>query len=121
MQCVEKISKGFNNYEEEINRIIREKRKINMYLKDAYLEGNTLILEFSRNENSICKKRAIAAQGKIKKYKDKYDFIQTQIINRRSFRNHMYITWAVISCLEFDGKYLLFIERKRRGYHRKKR
>lgn len=29
MQCIEKITKGFNNYEEEINQIIKENgRKI---------------------------------------------------------------------------------------------
>lgn len=120
MQCV-KIEGKLNNYEVELNRIIKEKRKKNMCLKDAYLENNTIILEFSVNENPICKKRAIAVQGKIKNYKDKYDFIRTQTTQRRSLRNHMYITWAVINCLEFDGKYILFISRKRRGYHRKKR
>lgn len=120
MQCV-KIEGKFNNYEEELNRIIKEQRKKNMYLKDAYLENKIIVLEFSRNENSISKKRSIAVQGKVKKYKDKYDFIRTQTNSRRSLRDHMYITWAVINCLEFDGKYLLFISRKRRGYHRKKR
>lgn len=121
MQCIEKITKGFNNYEEEINQIIKEKRKKNMYLENAYLENNTIVLTFLENENPICKKRAIAVQGKVKNYKDEYDFIRNQTTSRRSLRDHMYITWTVINCLEFDGKYLLFISRKRRGYHRKKR
>ncbi len=120
MQCV-KIKGKFNNYEEELNRIIKEQRKKNQYLKDAYLENNTIILAFSVNENAICKKRVIAVQGKIKNYKGKYDFIKTQTDKRRKFGHHMYVTWAVIKCLEFDGKYLLFISRKRKGYHRKKR
>ena len=43
MQCV-KIEGKLNNYEVELNRIIKEQRKKNMYLKDAYLEKNTIIL-----------------------------------------------------------------------------
>ena len=120
MQCI-KVEGKLNNYEEELNRIIKEKRKKNMYLKEAYLENNVIVLVFSINENAICKKRTVAVQGKIKNYKDKYDFIRTQTTSRRSFGDHMYITWSVVGCLEFDGKYLLFITRKRRGYHRKKR
>lgn len=116
MQCV-KIEGKLNNYEEEINRIIKEKRKNNMYLKEAYCENKAIVLKFSVNENKANKKRVIAVQGKIKNYKDKFDFIRTQTDNRRSLRDHMYITWTVESCLEFDGKYLLFITRKRKGYH----
>lgn len=119
MQCI-KIEGKLNNYEVELNRIIKKQRKKNMYLKDAYLENNTIMLVFLENENTICKKRIIAVQGKIRNYKDKYDFIRTQTTNRKNLRGPMYITWAVIKCLEFDGKYLLFISRKRRGYHKKK-
>ncbi len=119
MQCV-KIEGKLNNYEVELNRVIKEKRKRNMYLKEACLENNTILLTFLENENESCKKRSIAVQGKIGRYKDKYDFIKTQTDKRRKFRDHMYITWAVINCLECDGKYLLFISRKRKGYHRKK-
>ncbi len=135
MQCVEKITKGFNNYEEEINRIIKEKRKKNMCLKDAYVtfkeksnetkKGNSveegIVLVFLKNENKSNKKRNVAVQGKIKKYKDQYDFIRKKIEDMRSFREQRYITWAVDKCLEFDGIYLLLLSRKRKGYHRKKR
>ena len=37
MQSLEKITKGFNNYEEEINRIIKEKLKKNILLEDVYV------------------------------------------------------------------------------------
>lgn len=135
MQCIEKITKGFNNYEEEINQIIKEKRKKNMYLEDVYvtfkeksnqiLEGDSLeegiVLVFSQNENRSSQRRNVAVQGKVKKYKDQYDFIRKKIEDMRSFREHMYITWAVDKCLEFDGRYLLLLSRKRKGYHRKKR
>ncbi len=135
MQCVEKIIKGFSNYEEEINRIIKEKRKKNMCLKDAYVtfkeksnetrKGNSveegIVLVFSKNENKSNQKRNVAVQGKIKKYKDQYHFIRKKIDDMRSFREQRYITWAVDKCLEFDGIYLLLLSRKRRGYHRKKR
>ena len=46
MQCVEKITKGFNNYEEEINRIIKEKRKKNMYLKMYMLLLKKKVIKF---------------------------------------------------------------------------
>ena len=101
MQCVEKITKGFNNYEEEINRIIKEKRKKNMYLEDVYvtfkeksnqiLEGDSLeegiVLVFSQNENRSSQRRNVAVQGKVKKYKDQYDFIRKKIEDMRSFES----------------------------------
>lgn len=135
MQCVEKITKGFNNYEEEINRIIKEKRKKNMYLEDVYvtfkeksnqiLEGDSLeegiVLVFSENENRSSQRRNVAVQGKVKKYKDQYHFIRKKIEDMRSFREYMYITWAVDKCLEFDGRYLLLLSRKRKGYHHRKK
>ena len=115
-----KIECSFKNYEEEINRIIKEMQKKNMYLKEAYLENKAIVLSFSKNENAICKKKIIAIQGKLERYKDKYDFIKAQIHSRRSFRENRYTSWSVITCLEFDGKYLIFISRKRKGYHKKK-
>lgn len=119
MLCV-RFEGKLNNYEEELNRIIKVMQTKNMYLKETYLENKIIVLSFDKNENAICKKKIIAIQGKIERYKDKYDFIRTQITSRRSLRGHIYTSWAVISCLEFDGKYLLFISRKRKGYHKKK-
>ena len=135
MQCMEKITKGHYNYEEEINRIIKEKRKKNMRLEDAYvtfkeksnetLKGASveeeIVLVFSKNANKSNKKRNVAVQGKMKKYNDQYHFIKTKIDDMRNFREHSYITWSVDKCLEFEGRYILLLSRKRKGYHRKRR
>ena len=107
-----KIEGPFNNYEEEINRIIKEKRRKNMYIKDVYLENN---------ESKANKQRNIIVQGNTKKYESKQQFIKNQTDKRRNLCGSYFITWSVINCIELDGRYLLFLKRKRRGYHRKKR
>ncbi len=120
MQCV-KIEGPFNNYEEEINRIIKEKRRKNMYIKDVYLENQTICMSFSFNESKANKQRNIIVQGNTKKYESKQQFIKNQTDKRRNLCGSYFITWSVINCIELDGRYLLFLKRKRRGYHRKKR
>lgn len=120
MECM-KIEGPFNNYEEEINRIIKEKREENMYIKDVYLENQTICMSFSLNESEASKQRNIVVQGNTKKYESKQSFIKSQTDKRRNLCGPYFITWGVVNCLEIDGRYILFLKRKRRGYHRKKR
>lgn len=119
MQCV-KIERSLNNYEEEINRTIKEKRKENKYIKEVYLENNAICIKFSINENKSCKVRNVVVQGKAENYESKQQFIKKQTDERRNLCGPYFITWGVVNCLELDGRYLLFLKRKRQGYHRKK-
>lgn len=120
MQCV-KIEGPFNNYEEEINRIIKEKRKENKYIKEVYLENKTICMKFSFNENKSCKQRNIVVQGKAENYDSKQQFVKKQTDERRNLCGPYFITWKVLKCLEVDDRYILFLIRKRKGYHMRKK